>query len=66
MNPVLHPLVKTSVELRRSINRLEVFAKANPNDEHVVSGKLDEMVDKMKDVRLLIPASMRDADIAGG
>lgn len=64
MNPVTHPFVKTSQDLRRSLNRLEAFCKTHPEDDQVKNGNVGVLIDKMKDARLLIPAALRDADLA--
>lgn len=64
MNPVTHPFVKTSQDLRRSINRLDAFCKTSPEDEQVKNGNVGQLIEQMKGARLLIPASLRDADLA--
>jgi hypothetical protein len=63
MLPILHPMSKTSIELRRAINRLLVFIEQNPSDDHVTSGAVQELIDDLKAARSHIPHSLRDPDI---
>lgn len=61
--PITHPLVKTATDIRRSVNRLLVFAEQNPTDELVVDGVVMEIVMKLKEARRLIPKDMWDTDL---
>ena len=63
MLPILHPLEKTSIELRRAINRLHVFKEQNPNDPQVISGAVDALMADLKAARSHIPKEMRDPDL---
>jgi hypothetical protein len=63
MLPVLHAMSKTSIELRRAINRLKVFKDQNPTDEHVVDGSVDLLVEDLEQARRHIPGSLRDIDL---
>lgn len=63
MLPVLHVMSKTSIELRRSINRLELYKTSNPSDEHVTSGAVGSLVDTLKEARRHIPLTLRDPDL---
>lgn len=63
MNAKTHPVPKTSVDLRRSIARLETFKEASPFDPAVQSGLVDELIGKLKETRALIPKDQRDPDL---
>lgn len=63
MLPILHPIGKTSIELRRAINRLHVFMEHNPEDEHVKSGSVQELMDDLKAARTHITKDLRDPDL---
>jgi hypothetical protein len=63
MLPVVHPISKTSTDLRRSINRLRQFKELNPSDPHVVDGSVDTLIKDLEDSRLHIPANLRDVDL---
>lgn len=63
MLPKLHPLEKTAIEARRAIRRLENHRETNPNDEHVVSGVVDQIIRDLKAIRSHIPKELLDTDI---
>lgn len=63
MIPVQHPLAKTSTELRRSINRLELFLEQNPKDEF--APRIADMIEDLKAARNKIPQSLQDLDLKG-
>ena len=63
MLPTLHPLSKTSIELRRAINRLHIFKEQHPNDEHVLDGSVENLMNELKDARSHIPKDLRDTDL---
>ena len=63
MLPVLNPIAKTSIELRRAINRLIVFKEQNPSDEYVKDGSAELLINDLKEARLHIPVSLRDTDL---
>lgn len=63
MLPKLHPLSKTSIDLRRSINRLVVFKDQNPTDEEVVNGTIETTINELKEARRHIPKQYWDTDI---
>jgi outer membrane protein assembly factor BamD (BamD/ComL family) len=58
---MIHPIAKTSIELRRSIQRLENFIERNPND--VYTPKVQELIEDLKSARSHIPSELRDQDI---
>jgi hypothetical protein len=61
MIPTQHPLSKTSIELRRAINRLEIFVDQNPNDSFAPA--VNEMITDLKSARLRIPKELWDPDL---
>lgn len=63
MLPLLHPIGKTSIELRRAINRLHVFMEQHPEDEHVRNGSVQELLDDLKAARSHIKKALRDPDL---
>lgn len=63
MIPVQHPLAKTSTELRRAINRLEIFLDQYPKDEF--APRVSEMIDDLKSARNKIPQALQDLDLKG-
>jgi hypothetical protein len=63
MNAKTHPIPKTSVDLRRSIARLETFQEASPFDPYVQNGLASQLAEKLKEVRALIPKDLRDPDL---
>jgi hypothetical protein len=64
MQSVLHPLAKTSIQARQSIRRLDSFKKQFPNDEYVKTGKVDEIINDLTEIRKHIPKSLQDIDLA--
>lgn len=62
MLPTLHPLEKTSIELRRAINRLHIFRDSKPYDKHVA--QIDKILEKLQEARLEIPQELRDTDVS--
>lgn len=63
MNPILHPLAKTSIELRRSITRLQTLKQASPFDPHVQSGIADNVIEYLRLARECVPKDLRDTDL---
>lgn len=61
MIPIQHPLAKTATDLRRSINRLEIFAQQHSDDEFVAN--IQEMIEDLKNARRKIPVALRDQDL---
>ena len=61
MLPLLHPLSKTSIELRRAINRLSIFKDQNPHDEDI--NHVENLITDLKEARSHIPDKFRDEDI---
>lgn len=59
--PMLHVLAKTSIELRRSIFRLENFIKTNPTDLYVP--KAQELLELLTQARNTIPYELKDRDL---
>jgi hypothetical protein len=56
--PLLHPLEKTSIEMRRQIVRLKSHLLRNPEDELV-----QDILEGIETLRKKIPASERDTDL---
>lgn len=49
--PILHPLTKTSIEMRRQMQRLRIHLKNNPDDaivKEIVEG-IEVLYDKIPD-----------------
>lgn len=63
MLPTLHPLSKTAIDLRRSINRLVVFQEQNPTDPEVLNGSVGRTIEELKEARRHIPKQYWDADL---
>lgn len=63
MLPKLHPLSKTAIEARRSIQRLQNFLETNAEDEHVKNGIVQMIIEDLKNVRLHIPKELKDTDL---
>jgi len=63
MNAKQHPVAKTSIDLRRSISRLETFVEQFPGEETVVNGTVATLIEKLKDARAVIPKDLRDPDV---
>lgn len=61
MIPTTHPLSKTSIELRRAINRLEIFLQQNANDPYAPA--VTEMITDLKTARHRIPKDLWDPDL---
>lgn len=61
MIPTTHPLTKTSTDLRRSINRLELFIKMYPEDEYAPA--VETMIGNLKEAKRQIPVALRDQDL---
>lgn len=61
MLPILHPLSKTSIELRRAINRLHVFKDQNADDAHIEA--IDTLMNDLKEARRHIPKEFLDPDL---
>lgn len=61
MLPTTHPLTKTSIELRRSINRLEIFLTMYMEDEFAPA--VTVMIENLKEARRQIPVALRDQDL---
>lgn len=65
MLPKLTPLGKTSIELRRAINRLETYIEQNPHAEDVT--RVQVLITDLKEARNHIPVELRDPDgVVGG
>jgi hypothetical protein len=60
MLPKLHAIAKTSIELRRSIQRLTNFIENNPNDIYIP--KVQELIEDLKSARSHIPKELRNPD----
>jgi hypothetical protein len=52
---------KTSIQLRHTLKRLEVFVEIARSEEEVALA--NEMIVKLKEVRAMIPADAQDVDI---
>lgn len=63
MLPILHPLSKTAVDVRRAVGRLEIFMKSNADDEHVTSGCVARIIADLKSVQSHIPHELMDVDL---
>lgn len=63
MLPTMHPVSKTSAELRRALNRLTVFKEQFPDDPYVVSGEVDNLIKELYEARTHIPRELRDTDL---
>lgn len=63
MLPTIHPLSKTATELRRAINRLQVFKEHNPSDPYVEA--VDGLIKELYEARSHVPRELRDNDIKG-
>lgn len=63
INAKSHPIPRTSVDLRRSINRLITHKEAFPNDGYVLDGTVDQLIEALRQARYLIPKSERDHDL---
>lgn len=61
MLPKFNALEKTSIELRRAINRLHLFVEQNPYDENVEA--VNTLLDDLKRARTHIPKHLRDPDL---
>jgi hypothetical protein len=59
--PIQHPLSKTSIDLRRAINRLEIFLQQNEGDPYAPA--VSEMINDLKTARHRIPKELWDPDI---
>lgn len=57
----LTALEKTSIQLRHTLKRLEVFAELARTDEEVILAK--GMIAKLEEVRMLIPPESQDVDL---
>lgn len=60
MVPKSHPLVKTAIELRRAIYRLEVLEQTNPNEFR--DCKAHMVLANLRQTRKLIPSEYIDQD----
>jgi cell division protein FtsX len=49
MLPILHPMEKTKTEVKRSVQRLELYIKNNPNEE-----KTKTVLEKLKEILEII------------
>lgn len=56
-----HPMVKTAIDIRRTIHRLEVWMQMSPNETDEIG--VAAMVDKLQDLRKSIPKEYLDADL---
>ena len=61
MIPKLNPLVKTNIELRRAILRLEALAETNM--EEFNRTKAGEVLQHLKDARNAIPGVFKNKDL---
>ena len=52
---------KTSIQLRHTLKRLEVFVEIARSEEEVALA--NEMIVKLKEVRAMIPAEAQEVDI---
>ena len=60
--PKIHPLSKTSIDARRAIQRLEIFAEQFPNDPYVQNGNVASIIEAFREIRSNIPGPLRDVD----
>lgn len=58
--PVAHPVVKTETEIRRSIQRLEVFRSSNGLDNLVVNGTINNVLNHLRNAYKALPDEMRE------
>ncbi len=60
--PIVNPVEKTATELRRSMNRLEIYRVNNPEDEMVVDGTVRELIKDIKAAYDHIPDAYKKED----
>ncbi len=58
MLPTTHPINKTAIDLRRSINRLKIFKEQNTNDVHVLDGTVDNIIAGLQVAKNHIPKEL--------
>lgn len=58
--PVAHPVAKTETEIRRSIQRLEVFRSSNGLDNLVVNGTINNVLSHLRNAYKALPDEMRE------
>lgn len=58
--PIAHPVVKTETEIRRSIQRLEVFRASNGLDNMVVDGTINTILNHLRNAYKALPDEMRE------
>lgn len=56
-----HPMVKTAIDIRRTIHRLEVWMQMSPHETEEIG--VAAMVDSLKEIRKTIPREYLDADL---
>lgn len=56
--PITHPINKTAIDLRRSINRLNIFRDQNANDIHVLDGTVDSIIKDLQEAKGHIPKGL--------
>jgi hypothetical protein len=57
----LHAFEKTSIQLRHTLKRLEVFADVTKNKEE--KDLAEKLLNKVKEIRAIIPEEYQDVDI---
>lgn len=60
MLPTMHPLSKTAVDLRRSINRLMIFKAQNTDDSYVLDGTVDNIIHDLQEAKRHIPKELSE------
>lgn len=58
MLPTTHPINKTAIDLRRSINRLIIFKEQNTTDIHVMDGTVDNIIAGLQEAKNHIPKEL--------
>lgn len=58
MLPTTHPINKTAIDLRRSINRLIIFKEQNATDVHVMDGTVDSIIAGLQEAKNHIPKEL--------
>lgn len=60
--PTMNPVEKTATELRRSINRLEIFRVNNKEDDLVVGGTISALLQDLTAAYDHIPDEFKKED----
>lgn len=58
--PTAHPVVKTETEIRRSIQRLEVYRHSNALDEIVADGTVSNVIEHLKKAHQSLPKELKE------